>query len=133
MASATHAATISLEYQVSLPFLTHEITNLNYRLGVAVACAIKTALEQHNLSGKIMLLGTPGNEFSFSRRLKFINLTILIAEEVGAGKIALLEKGAYEGMDACLMCVDLTFPRRSDSNRSHEGAILLLVLSDRSA
>ena len=63
MVSATHVATISLEYQVSLPFLTHEITNLNYRLGVAVACAIKTALEQHNLSGKIILLGTPGNEF----------------------------------------------------------------------
>ena len=42
--------------------------DFNYNLlGVAVACAIKAALEQHNLSGKIVLLGTPGN--AFSRRL----------------------------------------------------------------
>ncbi|KAF5313399.1 hypothetical protein D9611_008576 [Ephemerocybe angulata] len=53
--------------------------------GVAIAIAIRAALEKHNLSGKIVLLGTP-------------------AEEGGAGKVALLEKGAYEGMDACLMC-----------------------------
>ncbi|KAF8802853.1 hypothetical protein BYT27DRAFT_7196189 [Phlegmacium glaucopus] len=53
--------------------------------GVAVACAIKAALEHHNVSGKIVLLGTP-------------------AEEGGSGKVALLEKGAYEGMDVCLMC-----------------------------
>jgi hypothetical protein len=38
--------------------------NFNYNLGVAVACAIKAALEQHNLSGKILLLGTPGDAFS---------------------------------------------------------------------
>ena len=37
--------------------------NFNYNLGVAVACAIKAALEEHNLSGKIVLLGTPGNVF----------------------------------------------------------------------
>ncbi|KIM41419.1 hypothetical protein M413DRAFT_445430 [Hebeloma cylindrosporum] len=53
--------------------------------GVAVACAIKAALESHNISGKVVLLGTP-------------------AEEGGSGKVVLLEKGAYEGMDACLMC-----------------------------
>jgi hypothetical protein len=28
--------------------------------GVAVACAIKAALEAHNISGKVVLLGTPG-------------------------------------------------------------------------
>jgi metal-dependent amidase/aminoacylase/carboxypeptidase family protein len=28
--------------------------------GVAVACAIKRALEVHNISGTIVLLGTPG-------------------------------------------------------------------------
>lgn len=57
-----HAATISLEYQASLSFLnTGTSMNLNHKLGVAVACAIKAALEQHNLSGKIVLLGTPGN------------------------------------------------------------------------
>ncbi|KAG2007102.1 aminoacylase 1-like protein 2 [Coprinopsis cinerea AmutBmut pab1-1] len=53
--------------------------------GVAVAIAIRTALEKHDLEGKIVLLGTP-------------------AEEGGSGKVVLLEKGAYEGIDACLMC-----------------------------
>jgi len=28
--------------------------------GVAVACAIKAALEKHEIAGKIVLLGTPG-------------------------------------------------------------------------
>uniref|UniRef100_A0A8H7XUH5 Peptidase M20 domain-containing protein 2 n=1 Tax=Psilocybe cubensis TaxID=181762 RepID=A0A8H7XUH5_PSICU len=59
--------------------------NLIGMSGVAVACAIKAALEKHDLSGKVVLLGTP-------------------AEEGGSGKVVLLEKGAYEGMDACLMC-----------------------------
>jgi len=59
--------------------------NLIGMSGVAVACAIKAALEQHNITGKVVLLGTP-------------------AEEGGSGKVILLEKGAYKGMDACLMC-----------------------------
>ncbi|KAF9485625.1 hypothetical protein BDN70DRAFT_889944 [Pholiota conissans] len=53
--------------------------------GVAVSLAIRAALEKHNIPGKIVLLGTP-------------------AEEGGSGKVILLEKGAYQGMDACLMC-----------------------------
>lgn len=53
--------------------------------GVAVACAIKAALQQFNIPGKVVLLGTP-------------------AEEGGSGKLVLLDKGAYEGMAACLMC-----------------------------
>jgi len=53
--------------------------------GVAVACAIKVALEKHNIFGNIVLLGTP-------------------AEEIGDGKLVLLEKGAYKCMDVCLMC-----------------------------
>jgi len=53
--------------------------------GVAVALAIRTAIEKHDIPGKIVLLGTP-------------------AEEGGRGKVKLLEKGAYKGMDACLMC-----------------------------
>ena len=32
---------------------------------------------------------------------------MLLAEEGGSGKVVLLEKGAYEGMDACLMSVFL--------------------------
>ena len=57
-----HVATISLEYQVSPPpDSMHDTVNFNYyNPGVAVACAIKAALEKHNLSGKIVLLGTPG-------------------------------------------------------------------------
>ena len=58
---ATDVATISLEWQVSVIHLMQETRDLNYKLGVAVACAIKTALEQHNLSGNVFLLGTPGN------------------------------------------------------------------------
>jgi hypothetical protein len=41
-----------------------KLSNFNYNLGVAVACAIKAALEKHDLSGKIVLLGTPGNAYS---------------------------------------------------------------------
>ncbi|KAH9481659.1 Peptidase M20 domain-containing protein 2 [Psilocybe cubensis] len=52
--------------------------------GVAVACAIKAAMEKHDISGKIILLGTP-------------------AEEGGGGKVILLDKGAYKEMDICLM------------------------------
>ncbi|KAJ7066559.1 hypothetical protein C8F01DRAFT_706971 [Mycena amicta] len=50
-----------------------------------VAIAIKAALEAHNISGKVVLLGTP-------------------AEEGGGGKVILLEKGGYKDMDLCLMC-----------------------------
>ena len=63
-------ATISLEYQASLPLLILENTKLNHKLGVAVACAIKAALEQHNISGNIVLLGTPGDILSSSRWLR---------------------------------------------------------------
>ncbi|KAH9848672.1 hypothetical protein C2E23DRAFT_738932 [Lenzites betulinus] len=53
--------------------------------GVAVACGVKAALDKFDISGTVVLLGTPG-------------------EEGGAGKAILLERGAYEGLDACLMC-----------------------------
>lgn len=101
--SATHVVTISLEYQVGLLFLIWQTTNLNFNQGVAVACAIKAALEQHNLSGKVVLLGTPGSDLLLIDGT--ISAHLLVAEEGGSGKVALLEKGAYEGMDVCLMCV----------------------------
>ncbi|KAF8892888.1 hypothetical protein BD779DRAFT_1507551 [Infundibulicybe gibba] len=59
--------------------------NLIAIAGIAVACAIKSAIEKFDISGTVMLLGTP-------------------AEERGSGKLVLLEKGAYKDMDACLMC-----------------------------
>lgn len=52
--------------------------------GVAVSLAIKAALEEHDIPGTVVLLGTP-------------------AEEGGGGKITLLERGGYDGMDACIM------------------------------
>ncbi|KIP11140.1 hypothetical protein PHLGIDRAFT_21810 [Phlebiopsis gigantea 11061_1 CR5-6] len=59
--------------------------NLIAIAGVAVAVAVKKALEVHDVEGKVILLGTP-------------------AEEGGHGKVRLLEFGAYKEMDACLMC-----------------------------
>ena len=58
--------------------------NLIAMSGAAVALAIKAALETHDVPGTVVLLGTP-------------------AEEAGGGKIQLLERGAYDEMDACVM------------------------------
>ena len=71
--------------------------------GVAVACAIKNALEAHDISGTVVLLGTPGEHIL---RLPHIDLEAynIVGEEGGGGKLILLQKGGYEGMDACLMC-----------------------------
>ncbi|KAL0577296.1 hypothetical protein V5O48_004689 [Marasmius crinis-equi] len=59
--------------------------NLIAASGCGVAIALKAALEATNTPGKIILLGTP-------------------AEEVGGGKIILLDRGGYDEMDLCLMC-----------------------------
>ncbi|KAF8888869.1 hypothetical protein BD779DRAFT_1672177 [Infundibulicybe gibba] len=53
--------------------------------GVAVACAIKSVIERFDISGTVLLLGTPAEEGG------------------GDGKLNLLEKGAYASMAACLM------------------------------
>ncbi|KAJ7091359.1 hypothetical protein B0H15DRAFT_230660 [Mycena belliarum] len=53
--------------------------------GCGVALAVKAALETHDIPGKVVLLGTP-------------------AEEGGGGKVILLQRGAYEDMDLCVMC-----------------------------
>ncbi|KAL7278308.1 hypothetical protein ACG7TL_008284 [Trametes sanguinea] len=58
--------------------------NLIAMSGAAVAIAMKAAIVQHDIPGTIVLLGTP-------------------AEEAEGGKIALLERGAYDDMDACIM------------------------------
>ncbi|KAG9307957.1 hypothetical protein JVU11DRAFT_12763 [Chiua virens] len=70
----------------ALPGIGHACGhNLIGIAGVAVACAAKAAMEKFNIDGKVILLGTP-------------------AEEGGFGKVRLWDKGAYEGMDVCLMC-----------------------------
>ncbi|TFK31807.1 hypothetical protein BDQ12DRAFT_729235 [Crucibulum laeve] len=70
----------------ALPGIGHACGhNLIGMSGVAVALAIKAALEKHDIPGNISLLGTP-------------------AEEGDIGKVMLFEKGAYADMDVCLMC-----------------------------
>ncbi|KAL1939406.1 hypothetical protein VTO73DRAFT_9962 [Trametes versicolor] len=70
----------------ALPGIGHACGhNLIAIAGVAVACAVKAALVKFDIAGAVVLLGTPG-------------------EEGGAGKAILLERGAYQGLDACLMC-----------------------------
>lgn len=70
----------------ALPGIGHACGhNLIAVAGVGVALALKAALETHDVSGRIVLLGTP-------------------AEEGGGGKIVLSSRGAYDEMDACLMC-----------------------------
>ncbi|KAI0689751.1 aminoacylase 1-like protein 2 [Cytidiella melzeri] len=70
----------------ALPGIGHACGhNLIAISGVAVACAVRSVLEELDIPGTVVLLGTP-------------------AEEGGYGKVRLLEKGGYEGMDACLMC-----------------------------
>ena len=70
----------------ALPGIGHACGhNLIAIAGVGVALALRTALIKHDLPGKIVLLGTP-------------------AEEAGAGKSILIERGAYKDMDVCMMC-----------------------------
>ncbi|TBU24297.1 aminoacylase 1-like protein 2 [Dichomitus squalens] len=81
----------------ALPGIGHACGhNLIAIAGVAVAIAVKSAMEKFDISGSVVLLGTP-------------------AEEGGSGKAILLEQGAYEGMDACLMCHPAPGPRWSAS------------------
>jgi metal-dependent amidase/aminoacylase/carboxypeptidase family protein len=71
----------------ALPGIGHACGhNLIAISGVGVALAVKAALEAHNVSGKVVLLGTP-------------------AEEGGMGKVLLIENGGYKDMDACIMQV----------------------------
>lgn len=70
----------------ALPGIGHACGhNLIAISGAGVAIAVKVALQTHGISGKVVLLGTPG-------------------EEGGGGKIILLDRGGYKDMDACLMC-----------------------------
>lgn len=55
----------------ALPGIGHACGhNLIAIAGVAVACAIKTVMEKYDISGKIVLLGTPGG-FEHLPGLKF--------------------------------------------------------------
>jgi metal-dependent amidase/aminoacylase/carboxypeptidase family protein len=76
--------------------------NLIAIAGVAVALAAKAALIEHDIAGKVVLLGTPGMWYS---PFCMHDVQDKTAEEGGQGKVILLEKGAYKGMDACVMHV----------------------------
>lgn len=83
------AHTVSLVPVDALPGIGHACGhNLIAVAGCAAAIGVASALRQHKIPGKVVLLGTP-------------------AEEGGGGKVKLLDAGAYEGMTACLMCVSL--------------------------
>ncbi|CAO3563368.1 unnamed protein product [Mortierella alpina] len=85
-ASGTKVKTVGFcsEYD-ALPSIGHACGhNLIAIAGVAAALGVKAVLEKHNLEGRVRLVGTP-------------------AEETTGGKIPLIEKGAFDGMDACMM------------------------------
>ena len=70
--------------------------------GVGVALAVKTALQEYKIPGKVILLGTPGIEFPVNNCKDVIDLECT-GEEGGGGKAILLERGGYKEMDFCLM------------------------------
>jgi len=77
----------------ALPGIGHACGhNLIAIVGIAAALGVKAALEKNNLVGRVRLLGTP-------------------AEETTGGKLLLIERGAFDGLDACLM----SHPGRGDS------------------
>ncbi|TFK29663.1 aminoacylase 1-like protein 2 [Coprinopsis marcescibilis] len=70
----------------ALPGIGHACGhNLIAVAGVGIALALKAALLEHRIPGKVVLLGTP-------------------AEEAKGGKVKLLDRGGYQDMDICLMC-----------------------------
>jgi metal-dependent amidase/aminoacylase/carboxypeptidase family protein len=79
--------------------------NLIAMAGVAVALAVKAALIEYNIPGKIILLGTPGMHSLHHLWCGCQCDKKSTAEEGGIGKVTLLENGAYKEMHACLMCV----------------------------
>jgi amidohydrolase len=84
--SAEGGPTIALiaEYD-ALPEIGHACGhNLICTAAVGAATALRQALAEGKLPGRIQVIGTP-------------------AEEGGGGKILLLERGAFEGVDAALM------------------------------
>ncbi|KAF8349129.1 hypothetical protein F5887DRAFT_1071293 [Amanita rubescens] len=71
---------------------------LNSEVMCCFALALKAALVEFKISGKVSLLGTP-------------------AEEGGAGKAILLDKGAYMDMDICLMTKRISQPLQQPLQR----------------
>ncbi|KAL2206762.1 hypothetical protein CC79DRAFT_1398659 [Sarocladium strictum] len=69
----------------ALPGLGHACGhNLIATVGVAAAIGLKEVLENHEINGTVVVLGTP-------------------AEEGGGGKVKMLDAGAYDDVDCSLM------------------------------
>ncbi|KAF9114527.1 hypothetical protein BGX27_010584 [Mortierella sp. AM989] len=69
----------------ALPSIGHGCGhNLIAISGVAAAMGVKAAMEKNKIRGRVCLLGTP-------------------AEETLGGKRPMLERGAFEGLDVCMM------------------------------
>lgn len=75
---------LNSEYD-ALPEIGHACGhNLIAICGVGALLAMKEAMDKHDIDGTVVLIGTP-------------------AEEGAGGKVDLLNAGAYEGIDACMM------------------------------
>lgn len=82
--SGGKVAVFNAEYD-ALPGLGHACGhNLIATSSIAAFIATAAVIRDANTAGRVRLLGTP-------------------AEEGGGGKIRLMQAGAYEGVDACLM------------------------------
>ncbi|GLB43360.1 putative peptidase family M20/M25/M40 [Lyophyllum shimeji] len=93
----------------ALPGIGHACGhNLIAICGLGIAVAVKTALEVHRVPGKVVILGTPG-------------------EEGVGGKIILLERDAYKAMDVCLMAHPGPGPIGSSSNGTTSAAQSMYV------
>ena len=69
----------------ALPSIGHGCGhNLIAISGVAAALGVKAAMEKNKIRGRVRLLGTP-------------------AEETLGGKRPMLDRGAFDGLDACMM------------------------------
>ncbi len=69
----------------ALPGIGHACGhNLIAMIGVGCALSVAAAMQQYNISGKVVLLGTP-------------------AEEGGQGKVKLIAAGGFKEMNACMM------------------------------
>ena len=76
---------VMCEYD-ALPKIGHACGhNLIATAGIAAALAIKELMDKNSISAKLIVMGTP-------------------AEEAQGGKIDLLKAGAFEDIDACVLC-----------------------------
>ncbi|KAG9050416.1 hypothetical protein FS837_005489 [Tulasnella sp. UAMH 9824] len=93
----------------ALPGIGHACGhNLIAIIGVGCAIAVARAIKKHDITAKVVLLGTP-------------------AEEGGQGKVKLINAGGYKEMDACLMAHPSAGPPRSAGTGSSLAVQVLTI------